>query len=64
MAKMMPSRSGTPLTIYLPREHRRLLELLVSKSRRTYTSEVLVALELLGKQEGLWPLPEGEEDAG
>jgi hypothetical protein len=55
-------RTGTPLTVYLPPEHRRLLELLVAKSRRTLTNEVVVALEMLGEREGLWPLPADDSD--
>lgn len=40
-----------------------LLELLSDKQRRTKTTVMEIALEKLGVEEGLWPLPPKQEKA-
>ena len=50
-----PSRKGKPLNVWIPDDLREALDLLLKKTRRMLTTEVIIALENRLAAEGLWP---------
>ena len=55
--KKRPNRSSVPLHVGIPPELRAALDLLIEKTRRPLTTEVVIALENHCRAEGCWPLP-------
>lgn len=52
---------SAPSSFRFSDDHRKLLELLSDKTRWTMTTTIEVALERLGEEHGLWPLPDTPE---
>ncbi len=50
-----PNRSGVALFVYVPPELRAAIVALAARTRRTLTTEVVIALENHAKKNGLWP---------
>src|SRR4051794_35774659 len=58
-----PQRSGKPLNVWLDAALRDAIDLLLTRTRRTLTTEVSIALEEHLKKAGLWPPLEAQEGA-
>lgn len=57
--KTKPTRSGTPLHVWLDEPLREAIEAARKKNRRSLRDEVSIALEKYLTEQGLWP-PEGQ----
>ena len=56
-----PQRTGVPLNVWLPRGLREALDVLLVRTRRSLTTEVVIALEKHLEEAGLWPPAGGKE---
>lgn len=56
-----PNRTGVSLHVYIDPTLRAALDVLLERDRRSLTTEVSVALEMLLKNKGLWPPPQQSE---
>ena len=52
-----PNRKRVPLTVWVPAALRAAVETLAARTRRTLSSETILALERHLTEAGLWPPP-------